>query len=173
MYSAEVLIDLDKLIQIQDAAEQFPAIIDRYVRKDLVPFIRHWVDTRLRVEPGPVVYPIKWTSERQRRYYFGVIAVYNVNTHEVMPYKRTHQLIHDWHVYGDYKKGFRSVRVVNDNPVAQYVFGDEKGKHQQKFHRNTGWARGVEQLQALALATDDRIDDGWGSSMEEMMLAAA
>ena len=159
-----VAIDTTHLDNIQATAKRFPDLIERYAKRDIAPYLRNEVTKRLRREPGVVVYPIEWTSERQRLAFFA-----SDGFGHGIPYQRSGQLIHDWHVIGDYRGGLTSIRVFNDNPAARYIYGDEAGKHQQQFHKNTGWPTFVDVLQILSLEVNDRIEDGWGSVITQAL----
>jgi hypothetical protein len=113
---------------------------------------------RLQAEPGKPQYPIRWTSERQRRAFFATKGF-----GRGIPTRRTHALSRGWDVYVNIEQVSRieaykvallefltrltggtaptpppaAVIVSVDNPVAyeQYV----TGIHQQGFHQDTGW----------------------------------
>lgn len=113
---------------------------------------------RLQAEPGKPHYPIRWTSERQRRAFFATDGF-----GRGIPTRRTHTLSQGWTVFVDIDQIGRieayraalltflarlvgmaqpqppaaSVIIRVDNPIdyEQYV----TGIHQQGFHNDTGW----------------------------------
>jgi hypothetical protein len=94
--------------------------------------------------PGPVRYPIQWTSERQRRY---VMA--KLRRERNLPYRRTHALVRGWKVpkYIDKRGGL--LTVTHPWKKVGYVVGDpQRPAMQQRFHAITGWptAREMEAL---------------------------
>lgn len=163
MLKHTLAIDDDALRLIQDNIQALPDQVDRWVRKDIVPFIRHRVDKTLRVEPRvrrwPVDYPLghlEWTSARQRRYFWAVLARFDAEGNYI-PYQRSHKLSQGWHVLADYKNGLTRVLVTHDSDIEQYVYG----RRQQRFHQITGWPGTGDVLQELSLDVTDRIYDGW------------
>ena len=104
----------------------------------------------LSVMPGPVKYPIAWTSEKQRRAFFATDGFGNG-----IPYKRTGGLARSWKMVTDTAEnaanGEFKLQIRNDNKAAKYVFGSlaktNPGKFQQRFHINTGWIEGYSEVQ--------------------------
>jgi len=164
MIRASVTQSEDNLRAVQDAAAQLPQAIDRWARREVRPFVTQQVDRRFRQEPGRVHYPIEWTSERQRLAFFATDGF-----GRGIPYQRTGDLVKAWHVRADYTGGLTEIRVFNDAPASEYVYGDERGQHQQQFHRNTGWPRFVDVIQAVALETDLFIEDGLPYVMAQVL----
>lgn len=156
MFDVELGIDTALLEALRDAHQTVPEAVDRFAKRELRPFASQFVDRTLRREPGPVKYPIQWTSPKQRRYYFAVLAVYDPITHAIVPYQRTGRYIRGWHVRGDYANGLTSIRVYNEESRAQFI----GGRRQQRFHRNTGWPNAADVLQALSLDLNERIEVG-------------
>jgi hypothetical protein len=155
----------DPLQQAQAVFDTAPELIERFLRKDILPYTQGLVTKRLRKAPGPAHYPIQWTSEKQRKAFFATDGFGSG-----IPYQRTDGMIHDWHVRVDRNRGFTSLLVMNDNPAARYVYGDEHGLHQQRFHLNTGWPTYVQELQAISLTVNDRIDERLPNVLAEAFL---
>lgn len=89
--------------------------------------------------PGRVSYPIRWTSEKQRRY---VMA--KLRREGNLPYRRTGNLAEQW----SGSQVGNQVIIANEARdsstgefYAQFVIGD----FQQRFHRNTGWRQSTDQ----------------------------
>ncbi len=152
MFKANLKLDMDYLVTLQQLGAVMPEIVRVWAKKDLRPFVSKEVQVRLGRAPGTVHYPIEWTSERQRLAFFAS----NGFGHGI-PYQRSGELIKSWHVRGDYRGGLTAIDIYNDAPQAQYVYGDEVGRHQQMFHWNTGWPRFVDQAQIITLEADERI----------------
>lgn len=95
---------------------------------------------RLGEQPGAPVYPIRWTSERQRRY---VMALLRANDN--LPYRRTGQLSRSWKHTLRLLPQSGIITVFSGVPYARYVTGgldtegDNRYTPQQEFHRRTGW----------------------------------
>ena len=120
---------------------EFPALVgtipERYadaLRAEAEPVTARLLD-QLRVTPPRPRYPLRWTSERQRRF---VMA--KLREQGDLPYRRT----------GAYAGGYRidariaprrgSVTLRNETPYAPFVGGRlDTGAWQQGFHVDTGW----------------------------------
>lgn len=94
-------------------------------------------------EPGPVKYPIEWTSEKQRKAFFA-----SNGFGRGIGAERTHDLSKSW---GIVKSALgNDIVVVFDNPqpYAKFVYGSlsktNPGGFMQKMHRNTGWQQASE-----------------------------
>ena len=166
LVAVDLALDTDGLEAIQALYRQAPGLTHHAVRKDLVPFARHYVDKTLRVEPGDPVHPIRWTPSRHPEdrakppntrwgYYSRQKAAYFATNGfgAGIPYTRQHTLVREWHVIGDYEAGFGGITVRNDSRVAIYVYG----QWQQLFHALTGWPSAGSQLQILSLELNDRL----------------
>jgi len=146
-----------KALQIM-AAQGFEDTMHDWAKRELRPFVSRQVDATLRREPGPVVYPIEWASERQRRAFFAT----NGFGHGI-PYRRTHRYAEGWRVEADYRGGLSEMSITNSTDYAEYI----GGRKRQPFHANTGWAD-AEQVTARIIAELDRmIADGLLRVMDE------
>lgn len=164
MIRLETAFDLALLDNIQDLARTHPALARRYAKRELRPFVSNLVTKRLRREPGAVVYPIQWTSDKQRMAFFATDGF----GHGI-PYTRSGRMEHDWHVIGDYRAGFSGISISNENPAARYVYGDEEGQHQQLFHENTGWPTFAQEAQIISLEANLFFEDGWASLVDQAL----
>ncbi len=158
----EVTIDGEKVewlkaLQIM-AAQGFEDTMRDWAKRELRPFVSRRVDDTLRREAPPVVYPIEWASERQRRAFFAT----NGFGHGI-PYRRTGRYVNSWRVDGDYRGGLSSIRIFNDADYADYV----GGYAQQPFHRNTGWLSAPTVAQRIMAELDELIADGLLRVMDE------
>ncbi|HML23544.1 MAG TPA: hypothetical protein PKD09_17945 [Aggregatilinea sp.] len=164
MFEAQVLTHTQAIADLQDGIRALPVVFTRYARREVAPFVRNEVTRRLRVEPGPVVYPIRWTSEKQRRAFFATDGF----GHGI-PYRRSHELVHDWHVIGDYADGLVGFTVTNDNPSSIYVYGDDEGNHRQAFHATTGWPDAREELRIIRENAEAFVTAGINTITEQVL----
>jgi hypothetical protein len=84
----------------------------------------------VRVTPPPAKHPIRWTSERQRRYVMAKLREENN-----LPYERTNTLVAAWDAKFQLDGDGGAFALFNTSPVAPFVIGDK----QQIFHEDTGW----------------------------------
>jgi len=152
MFRASVVSSSDNWLKnLQQVYEIVPAAVEQYAKRELRPYVSQRVDKTLRQEPGPVKYPIQWTSEKQRRAFFATDGF----GHGI-PYKRTGQYVKGWHVEGDYRQGLTNIEVYNEWEGAQYV----GGYRQQQYHKITGWSFAPDVLQVLMIDIEDRVRAG-------------
>jgi hypothetical protein len=123
----------------------------RFVRTDLVAELEKDV-RRKDTYPGPVVYPIQWTSEKQRRYYFGVVAEYDAQGN-IIPYERKGTLYETMVI----ESNGQTIYIYNANPIADFVTGQD----QQQFHANTGWETDEDRFAASEDFALDLLRDEW------------
>lgn len=103
-----------------------PGLTRGFVTK-LVNARRRLIRERLQTEPGPPQYPIRWKSERQRRF-----VMWLLRTLGNLPYVRTHALSQAWIVRVLFNQKDRGGTVELSNPAeaAPFVYGP----HQQPYH---------------------------------------
>lgn len=147
MISASLKVDTDILDAINDTARKSPGLMatayGRQITRRKSALLKE-----LRTEPGSPNYPIRWTSERQRRF---VMA--KLKREGNLPYRRTHGLVNAWEAEFNPQTG--EVTVSNPVPSAVYVVGEQ----QQGFHRDTGWRDYEDVLaDAVVLASDILIE---------------
>jgi hypothetical protein len=91
---------------------------------------------KLSTEPGRPRYPIRWTSERQRKF---VMA--KLRRMGQVPYQRTGAYAAAWQWQAQTTQDGGLFTIFNDaktsrgEPLEQYV----QGVNQQGFHKDTGW----------------------------------
>lgn len=164
MIAPESVISTDWIQAINDGIDLAgPAVMD-YGRREVRPFVSNLVDKTLRRPPGPVVYPIEWTSERQRAAFFATDGF----GHGI-PYVRTGTYEHGWHVRGEYGTDFGGIIVYNDAEYAIFV----GGMYQQQFHRNTGWIYTPDALQVIVVETQGFVESGLPYVIAQAMEQAA
>jgi hypothetical protein len=152
VFTAKVAFDLSALDALQALVATMGQQVEQLVKREIRPFVSREVDVRLRVEPGPVKYPIQWTSLKQKRAFFATNGF-----GKGIPYQRTGKLVKGWQVRGDYRKGFGGITVSNPSPAAAFV----QGYWQQGFHRNTGWTSAPDALQRISLEANEMLVQGW------------
>lgn len=147
----EIIPDYDILDAIKETAQKAPSLMATAFQRQ-AQRARSVGLARLHVQPGKPVYPIQWTSERQRRF---VMA--KLRREGNLPYQRTGALVNAWQIdYAtDNYDGF--LRVYNESDIEQYV----TGINQQRFHRNTGWYQSQDILVDLLIETETRLIDTW------------
>lgn len=124
MIKVKVIVDTDILQAIAEQAQKTPKLMqtayDRATRR-----LRSRIVETLSTEPGPPQYPIRWKSQKQRRY---VMA--KLREEGNLPYQRTHALSEGWKAAIEQDGSGGIMTVTNKSPVAQYVQGD----YAQPFH---------------------------------------
>ncbi|KKL23985.1 hypothetical protein LCGC14_2419880 [marine sediment metagenome] len=153
MFSFDFQVDHDILEAWHDAIFQSPQTTRVFIEVAVLGDVQRKVQA-VDVYPGPVVYPIEWTSEAQRRFYFAVVAQRD-NDGNIIPYERRGTFFDDVTVELDPLS--LNLMIANPNPVARYVIGDD----QQKFHANTGWRNPSEQYLDILIEAQDEIINAW------------
>lgn len=138
----------DKIIRDKD---KLPGILTPLVRSN-VPYIKNLMLPYLKANPGPVKYPIKWKTDKQRRAFFASNGFGNG-----IPTKRTGEIIAAWRVVNK-SRGFKGfLQLVNAHPAVDFVQGED----QQPFHKNTGWVTAQETIDKFQPVIDRRVDEDW------------
>ena len=126
--------------EVRDALEINTRDLDRAIYQaieDVAYFFNSNVVVRdeLAYPPGPVHYPIQWTSEKQRKAFFATDGF-----GRGIPTRRTGYVNRSW-VYTPIKTPDGGILVFrNTAPYAKFVFGSfDDVKPKQRFHTNTGW----------------------------------
>lgn len=158
-YSQELIIDDDIFDAIADGARKAPTLMATAVEKRALPKIRKRLLTRLHQQPGKVVYPIAWTSEKQRRFVMAKLRRENN-----LPYKRTGKLVQAWKVVAVINPDGKG-EIIAENPAnaGRYVFGEQ----QQRFHRNTGWYRADDIIADESVYAENLLIETWFTVVDE------
>jgi hypothetical protein len=114
--------------------------------------IRSYAKRVLRVKPGKPKYPIRWTSERQRRAFFA-----SNGFGRGIPTKRTDAMINAWDVRFKATTTGGQLTLVNDTDYAGFVVGD----NQQGFHKDTGWYQVEDKVQQINTFAADTLEQTW------------
>lgn len=153
MISVDVTVDTDVLDAIAEAAQDAPRRMNK-AYKAKVKRLRQRILDDLREYPGPVKYPFRWKSERQRRAYFATDGF-----GWGIPTVRTNALKDSWTTRIRDQQNGAIFEVENKAPYARFVVGDD----QQPGHLATGWNSAAQIVARYrALATDELIDT-WGA----------
>lgn len=114
----------------------------------------------LKQTPGAPHYPLRWTSERQRRAFFATNGF-----GRGIPTQRTGALQQGWDYTIDKFSDGGTFRIINDVPYMRFVEGDDT----QPFHLDTGWvqaapilARYQEEAEAAVIAAWFIVSDPFG-----------
>jgi hypothetical protein len=158
----QITIDRDVLDAVQENAKNGP---QRYARElqNTLQGLRNRLLSRLHAQPNTPHYPIRWTSDRQRRY---VMA--KLRRMGNIPYQRTGAFVEawviDWNL--DLYEGLFSVRNTartdKGQPLEQYVTGDR----QQGFHKDTGWYQSQDILADALVEAEDEMINLWAETMK-------
>lgn len=131
MFKASVEITNPYLfVAYADLLDHAPEVVNTRVNAT-VNRVRDGLLARFRTEPGSVVYPIQWTSDRQRKAFFATNGF-----GRGIPYSRTHDLVNAWSLAVVYQPNrLTEIALTNDDPSRVFVTGER----QQRFHAVTGW----------------------------------
>lgn len=151
MYSAQITVPTDVLDAIRETAQRSPKLMqtayERATRR-----LRKQILDSLREEPGRPHYPLRWKSDKQRRY---VMAMLRESGN--LPYDRTGALLKAWDVRLE-DDGDGGIMVVeNTADSARYVVGDDA----QPYHLDTGWIQGADVVSEFRPIAEDVLIETW------------
>ncbi len=122
------------------------------------PVLQKQVDATFGRDPGPVKYPIEWTSEKQRRAFFATDGFGSG-----IPTKRSNQLETSWVVVVGTQLRTNLITLRNPKSYAQFVY---PGSRQQRFHARTGWGKDFDKYYVDLQRTEDiEIANAWGRAV--------
>lgn len=154
-WRANVFIEQDVRQAVAERAKSFPkrwrrglGLIARGARAQSL--IR-----ALSTEPGRPKYPIRWKSQRQRRYVMMLLE-----RRGELPYIRKHTLSRGWQFLlesagQDADKGIFLIK--NDAPETRYV----QGADQQPYHIDTGWPAAEPLIREASPGFESDVIDLW------------
>lgn len=123
------------------------------------------VNQRLKSPPGPVKYPIAWTSDRQRRAFFATNGF-----GRGIPTRRSGAVQRGWTYTSDVNAEDLTGEITLDNrvPYAKYVYGDFAADYapQQRFHAVTGWERANKVADDVFAEVIDYVDNTFARALE-------
>lgn len=148
------------LIIPNNAAQQLQRALSRIVARDVIPDIERGLQRTLMIEPGAPKYPLRWKSEKQRRYVMAKLRRENN-----LPYKRTGQLAASWLVWTTSDRNSGVVGIENAASAARWVYTDD----QQPFHQDTGWPRMEPVVDEYSGRAALLLLDGWERAIDEVI----
>jgi hypothetical protein len=126
----DIRVDADVLDAIDDQLRQSPGLMETAFKRQVRNTRRRILTQLEQLDPGPVQYPIRWKSDRQRRAYFATNGFGNG-----IPYQRTGDLLNSYTLDISSSAQGGLLTLGNTAPYARFVIGDS----QQPFHIDTGW----------------------------------
>lgn len=155
MFSANVQVTDGGLIEayaeiFEKAPDILNVLVNRTVNRE-----GERVLAQLRQEPGSVVHPLLWDSDKQRKAYFATNGF-----GQGIPYKRRtapNRMVDKWKLVVIYEPGkITAVSLTNDDPAREFV----TGPRQQPFHTIAGWYQEgpIIQRSAAVLTNDVETD---------------
>lgn len=158
--SCQITIDTDVFDAITNVAKTAPRAVDALVNRSIRGDAEKRLIPQLQAEPSTVVYPVAWTTERQRRAFFATNGF-----GAGIPTRRTGKTRAGWALVGEITSagaGAGALRVENNVPAARYVYFPR----QQQFHKNTGWV-GSDTINRIVFEESEvlmnKLIDGWYS----------
>lgn len=149
----DVTVDTDVLDAIAEATQDAPRRMNKAYKRR-VKRLRQRILDDLRQYPGPVKYPFRWKSERQRRAYFATDGF-----GWGIPTVRTHALRDSWTTRIKDQRTGAIFEVENNAPYARFVVGDD----QQPGHLQTGWQSAAQIVARYREQAVDELIDTWGA----------
>lgn len=135
----------------------------RYVSKHLIPIMVRRMNRELMALPGRPKYPIRWASEKQRKYVMAKLRRENN-----LPYRRTGKLARRWSIRTALTLSNGQVWMENPATIAGYIYGDRVGKDQQPFHKDTGWPLAMLFFEKLFVQSRDQLLAAWPDIFEDI-----
>lgn len=152
MYKATLILDTDVLDATIELTKQAPKRVFLFVEGTLKPRLADLLLTALHTEPGRPKYPLRWASDKQRRF-----VMRKLRKENNLPYRRTGRLVAAWRVDTTYHANEGLMQVVNPSRVGRYVFGDQ----QQPFHEDTGWYEADDVVLKFSEQAQDELINFW------------
>ncbi len=162
-YTATTVFDDDIILQGAKLYAKAPTVFGEMFLKRIEP-LQFVALQRVQTDPGPVKRPIRWASDRQRRWWFA-----SKGGGKGIPYKRTGKLSAGWHWVNNFADGAFETRLENPSPITDYVMGIK----QQPFHADTGWVRADEVGIRTSIALQDVAISTWVEATDILTLLEA
>jgi hypothetical protein len=155
MFDVSVVLDLDVLAAVQETARQARPRMRRGLGVIARGKTAQLIIRELSTEPGKPRYPIRWKSQRQRRF---VMAMLRRIGQADTGYIRTHRLSQGWTIVLDDITASTGVfRIVNNNRAVPYVQGD----FAQPYHLDTGWPQAAPVIRKYEDQLQSEVIDVW------------
>lgn len=117
--------------------------------------------------PGPVEYPIDWTTELQRHAFFA-----SDGFGRGIPTERTGKMQDSWYTRLDVRKFGVAITVANSRPETPFVVGDlipgRRKDPMQQFHKNTGWQPVADTVAFWQGALADAYVNEWDTRLDQL-----
>lgn len=149
MFKIQVQIEADVMRAWKAQLERAPGVMQEAGSRVIRAHGQNFLD-ELKRTPGPVKYPIRWKSERQRRYVMAKLRRENN-----LPYRRTGRLSAGWKVFSNTRGYISEIAVTNDVDYMPFVQGD----FAQPFHLDTGWPQFAPIFSAWEMRLQDAFVD--------------
>ena len=133
----------------------------KYVERHMIPLMERRMNRELMALPGRPKYPIRWASEKQRKFVMAKLRAQNN-----LPYRRTGKLARRWQLLAALRLEAGTITIENPADIAQYIYGDRVGRHQQPFHKDTGWALASAFFEKLYITAGDQLMAAWPDILE-------
>lgn len=151
-YGYELVLD-DKLIRdINDTVKEAP----RKMRPKLAAIASRVkievVQQRLAIEPRKPRYPLRWKSQKQKRFVMALLRRTNN-----LPYQRTNELLSRYSVDYGASDQEGTLAINNRSPKARWVIGDDA----QPFHLDTGWVQIAPVIAEYRPIVEQWLTDAW------------
>jgi len=138
----------------------------RYVDKHLIPIFERRMNRELMAQPGRPKYPIRWASEKQRKYVMAKLRRENN-----LPYRRTGKLARSWRIRAALQLVGGQVWMENPATIAAYIYGSRVGQSpQQPFHKDTGWPLAMLFFEKMFIAGADQLTAAWPDILDGIRL---
>lgn len=150
-YKIDITVDRDIFDAIGNVSRTMPTLMN-VAYKRAVSRLRSKLLTRLDVQPGPVKYPIRWKSARQRRAFFATNGF-----GRGIPTRRSGKLGKSWKIDLLEEQDGGIFTVYNITNYEQYVTGID----QQPFHMDTGWYHSQDILAEALVEAEEVLIQTW------------
>lgn len=156
MISVTLTVDADILEAIDVAARDAPKLMqtayDRQTRR-----LRSQLKEELAAYPPQPKYPLRWKSDRQRRYVMALLRRTNN-----LPYKRTNRLGKGWKVTVVSDNANGVLMVENEVSYARFVQGDDA----MPYHLDTQWPQLAPIISEFREQAEERLIQTWFSIID-------
>jgi hypothetical protein len=130
MYRISITTTSSLASDLEALEKEYPKKVLRPIVRQLLPKSERLFDRVIRYQPPAPDYPIKWKSERQRRY---VLA--KLKRERNLPYKRTGQYARGWEVSITLERGVVSIVAIHEWDGARFVGGEDQQPFLTKWPR--------------------------------------
>lgn len=158
-FKLQAQIDVDVIRAWREQLGKTPALMQE-AQARVVRTYRPDILDSLRAYPGKPRYPLRWKSERQRRYVMAKLRKENN-----LPYRRTGKLAQGWRVVSNTRGDIGEIAILNSTAYTRFVQGDDA----QPFHLDTGWP----QANPLFATWEERLQDAFITEYLELVTLGA